>query len=777
MIKPFIFLNGGAQQQFTNIDLAPYFQLNNLLGINPQQYNQPLPDGSYKICWEVYDFLTGQRISDPNLGCARIFLLLNDPPFLNIPNRGDQLTDIQPINIVFQWTPRHANATNVSYEFEIRELWDTQMDPQAGFLASPPFHTETTFSTTLLYNISKPPLIPGKTYAWRVRAKSTTGLSENSVFRNNGYSEIFNFSFTNNCYPPTFSLAEPSNAGRVKISWQTHPDHNRYHVQYKKAAVADAEWFEVFSYNNQVQVSNLQDGVTYDFRVGGTCQELTDFNQAFSYGSINQFTMPTADETLSYSCGIVPEIEISNTNPLENISTNETFTAGDFPVTVKEIQGGNGTFSGKGYIVVPYLADTKIAVEFSRIKINTDYQLYHRIIKTTYDPTWGDVESVDEYIDKIKKDIEAIKDAIAEQEASGELSPEDAAAAAQEVTAAEAQLSDVKEEVDQKKEELKKEEAKKPKDEEKIADLKKEVAEGKDRLDEISTALNNVAEQLGVGTTSSEQQPSDGYFDGSYAFTDTTDAITRPDDNRILVTLPKDQERSSTFLNKDFTIDGKPYRIVITTDTSPTDKQQQAKELADTPEGTTLYYHYDFENNQLFYKINFNDNLFGAMPSSDLTALKDLHKTTIKKLVKNDVSTVGDALVKFTLAVNRVFAESIGNFRIPECSWNPSKQPCSENGFNLVVEPKDAGTIDGLLEEITGIPLLVSVIVNYKLDPVARHRIQKALNDFEFIKAVENWAESKVEQYSGSPYEIEYQFNKDFTAFASTFISGGVGTG
>ncbi|CAI8182197.1 MAG: Uncharacterised protein [Formosa sp. Hel1_33_131] len=69
---------------------------------------------------------------------------------------------------------------------------------------------------------------------------------------------------------------------------------------------------------------------------------------------------------------------------------------------------------------------------------------------------------------------------------------------------------------------------------------------------------------------------------------------------------------------------------------------------------------------------------------------------------------------------------------------------------------------------------MVSVIVDYKLDPVARYRIQKALNDFEFKKAVENWAESKVEQYSGSPYEIEYQFNKDFIAFASTFISGGV---
>ena len=390
---PFIFLNGGTQQELTNIELSAYFQLNNLLGINAQQYNQPLPDGVYRICWEVYDFLTNQLISNPNMGCDTVFLLLNDPPFLNLPNRGDQLTSATPY-INFQWTPRHANATNVSYEFELRELWDSQIDPQAAFLASPNYYTQTTYSTTLLYGIGLPELFPGKTYAWRVRAISSTGLSENSVFRNNGYSEIYHFTYANECYPPTMTLAEPLNTDRVKITWQGHADHNKYHVQYKRADVDDAEWFEIYSYSNQTQIGNLQAGVTYDFRVGGTCHSLTDLNQGYSYSTPNQFTMPTPDETVTYTCGIVPEIEITNQTPLGNLGVNETFTAGDFPVTVKIIQGGNGTYTGKGYIVVPYLADTKIAVEFTGIRINTDHQLFDGIIKTTYDPTWSGVEDV-----------------------------------------------------------------------------------------------------------------------------------------------------------------------------------------------------------------------------------------------------------------------------------------------------------------------------------------------------------------------------------------------
>ncbi|WP_158837573.1 fibronectin type III domain-containing protein [Polaribacter sp. L3A8] len=391
---PLVFLNGGTLNQLSNLDLSAYFQLQNLVGISPQQYNNPLPDGTYSFCWEVYDFLTNQQIANPNTGCTSTFLILNDPPILNLPNNGDQLSDIDPMNIIFQWTPRHINATNVSYEFELRELWDNQMDPQAAFLASPNYYTETTNATTLLYNISKPTLLPGKKYAWRVRAKSTTGLSENSVFRNNGYSEIHYFSYTNVCYPPSFVLAEPLNSGSVKITWQTSTEHKKYHLQYKRSDVPDAEWFEIFSYNNQAQISNLQDGVTYDFRVGGTCNELVDFNQAYSYSTINQFTTPTLDESITYSCGIVPVIEVTNSTPLGNIGVNETFTAGDFPVTIKVIEGGNGNFTGKGFIVVPYLADTKIAVEFSGIKINTDYQLYDGIIKTSYDPTWGNVEDV-----------------------------------------------------------------------------------------------------------------------------------------------------------------------------------------------------------------------------------------------------------------------------------------------------------------------------------------------------------------------------------------------
>ncbi|WP_143569742.1 ParB N-terminal domain-containing protein [Tenacibaculum agarivorans] len=393
---PQIFLNGGVLQQFTNLDLSAYFQLNNLVGISPQDYNKPLPEGVYSICWEVYDVITNQQINNPATGCSDVFIILNDPPFLNLPFRGDQLVAKDPMNIIFQWTPRHVNATNVSYDFELREIWDRNVDPQAAFLASPNYYTETLRTTTLLYDISKPVLLPKKMYGWRVRAKSLTGISENSIFKNNGYSEIYYFTYTNKCDAPTFILSEALNSSGVKITWQGNFEHRKFHVQYKREDIPDAEWFDVYTYNNQAQISNLKEGKTYLFRVGGSCNELNDFQQVYSYSPISQFTMPRKEEVATYNCGIIPEIDIKNFEPLQNIGVNETFTAGDFPITIKQIQGGNGVFSGKGFIVVPYLADTKIAVTFSSIKINDNYQLVDGVIKTTYDPTWGGVSDVND---------------------------------------------------------------------------------------------------------------------------------------------------------------------------------------------------------------------------------------------------------------------------------------------------------------------------------------------------------------------------------------------
>ncbi|SHJ48210.1 fibronectin type III domain-containing protein [Aquimarina spongiae] len=424
-----IFLDGGVPLRLTNLDLQANFSFQNLLGISPQQYANPLPEGLYQFCFEVFDVFSGRRISRKT--CVPVYLVLNDPPFLNIPNRGEQVLYKEPQNIIFQWTPRNLNATNVSYEFTLAELWDTQMDPQAAFLASRPLYQTTTFATTLLYGPAEPPLLPDKMYGWRVRAIVDDGISETSVFKNDGFSEIHHFLYTGICAEPAAILAEAKNPTTEKIYWQGI-DHKLYDIQYRKKNGNTSTWFNAGTQNQYTTIYNLEPGTTYEFRVGGQCLQ----DGPLTYSQVYEFTttLPGSENETVYNCGITPEIEITNQESIQQLVINETFTAGDFPVTIKAITEGNTTytttipkepdedenpteienenqglaqektFSGWGYIVVPYLNDTRIKVSFNNIKINTDYQLIDGKVETDYDQKWGGLASVNEILDVFEGD-------------------------------------------------------------------------------------------------------------------------------------------------------------------------------------------------------------------------------------------------------------------------------------------------------------------------------------------------------------------------------------
>ena len=399
-----ISLDGGIPRRLTNIDLRPYFQLENLVGISPQQYSQPLPAGLYQFCFEVYDFLSGQILSMES--CATAYIILNDPPFLNMPLRGENVAFKEPQNIVFQWTPRHINATNVEYEFTLAEIWDSRIDPQAAFLASRPLFQTTTRANMLLYGPSETPLLPGKTYGWQVKAVVTDGISELSLFKNGGNSEIYHFYYTGNCKEPQYVLAESNSHSFANVFWQGNGQ-ERFRVQYRKKDGDHTKWYEVDAYTETAKIRRLQEQTTYEYRVGGKCGE----NNAFTYSRVFEFTTTTRGGS-DFSCGVTSEPNIDNQTPLSNIGTNEEFTAGEFPVTVKQVQGSNGTFSGWGYITVPYLSDTRIRVSFNQIRINEDHQLLDGILITDYDPTWSGIYDATDDINALLSLGDAIAEAL-----------------------------------------------------------------------------------------------------------------------------------------------------------------------------------------------------------------------------------------------------------------------------------------------------------------------------------------------------------------------------
>ena len=343
-----LYLEGGFPLQLTNVDLAPYFEYQNLLGLNQNQYAQPLPEGVYNIYVEVYDFATGKKLSKKTGSTTIIFQ--NEPPFLNLPLNNASIMQQNIQNIIFSWTPRSINVSNVEYEFSLVEIWDQYTPVQNAFAYSPPLYTTTIRNTTFQYGINEPQLIPGKKYAWRIKAKAILGAEEIGVFKNNGYSEIYSFTYEVFCTSPLAIKTDGISQDQAKISWSGNIDNYDYQVNYREKN-ADSEWYKLVTPRENLTISNLKPNTVYEYTVGASC----DVGK-YTHSSVKEFTTLAKDEITFQGCGIKPDPnDLANTTPLKELFPNDIVTAGDFPIVVIKSTGNNGSFTGEGYVTLPFL--------------------------------------------------------------------------------------------------------------------------------------------------------------------------------------------------------------------------------------------------------------------------------------------------------------------------------------------------------------------------------------------------------------------------------------
>ncbi|MBF4516607.1 fibronectin type III domain-containing protein [Flavobacterium sp. ANB] len=404
-----LYLEGGFPLQLNNVDLAPYFEFQNILGLNPNQYAQPLPEGIYNFSVEVYDFATNKKLSKKTSVTTIIFQ--NEPPFLNLPLNNASIMQSNIQNIIFSWTPRSINVSNVEYEFSLVEIWDNYTPVQNAFAYSPPLYTTTTRNTTFQYGISQPQLIPGKKYAWRIKAKAILGAEEIGVFKNNGYSEIFSFNYEVSCTAPLSITTTGVSEDQAKVSWSGNIDNFDYQVNYREKN-AGSEWYKVVTPRESITISNLKPNATYEYTVGASC----DVGK-YTHSTVHEFTTLEKDEIAFAGCGIKPDPkDLANKTPLPQLFPNDVVTAGDFPIVVLKATGSNGSFTGEGYVTLPFLekfrklidaADalggdkinlgqfSRIRITFNNIGVNTDFKLISGEIVASYDPNWGGMADLD----------------------------------------------------------------------------------------------------------------------------------------------------------------------------------------------------------------------------------------------------------------------------------------------------------------------------------------------------------------------------------------------
>lgn len=177
--------------------LSAYFSTDNMLftGVTLRQLvnGNGLPEGTYTICLQAFDYDTDLPLSNMNpSGCSGLITIAHpDPPLLMSPQCGSNVVAGPVQNILFNWSynPGYTNA--VEYLVKMVPVLPNQNPNDAiNTMTTPAFFEKIVKSTSYLYGPADPILTKGQKYAFRIKAYDPSGKV---IIKNNGESEVCTF--------------------------------------------------------------------------------------------------------------------------------------------------------------------------------------------------------------------------------------------------------------------------------------------------------------------------------------------------------------------------------------------------------------------------------------------------------------------------------------------------------------------------------------------------------------------------------------------------------
>ncbi len=394
-LPPPVYLNGGVTEFLTSYDIQALFDPKNLIfvnGITKNEYlvNKRLPENYYRIGFILLDYNratlggTSNEVSVSNFGYTMAGMFLNDPPILNLPQNGIKQTLFEPQQIVLQWTPRHKGSPNSAFscEYVVRlyEAWNEGYSAAAIVQTQMPIFETVTNSNRYVYGIADPMLIPGKKYVWTIQARDAEGRD---MFRNNGLSEAFMFTWGDACLPPANFKAVPVNGPGMELKWSTATGHTDYDIRYRIAG-SDGEWYEQNSMLTNARISSLRYNTTYEVSVKSNCGIHS-----------SDYTLPvivkmSEEPEQTFMCGTAGDMApVTSTTPITVLPQGAIFYAGGFECHVVEARATERGFSGTCYVVVPFYGFAKVLHTFENIRINLDLQMFSGKLLSVADTVKG----------------------------------------------------------------------------------------------------------------------------------------------------------------------------------------------------------------------------------------------------------------------------------------------------------------------------------------------------------------------------------------------------
>lgn len=138
--------------------------------------------------------------------------------------------------------------------------------------------------------------------------------------------------------------------------------------------------------SSPIVIPNLTQGLTFSIIIRGICVQVeddlnTEEDETVESESVysTEVDVPFTDDPST--CEIeFEEVSVSNLNSLPSLSKGSEFQASDFTVTVRNVTGQAGVFSGTGYIRAAHFNFIRLNVRFDNITISSASQMTDGVI-------------------------------------------------------------------------------------------------------------------------------------------------------------------------------------------------------------------------------------------------------------------------------------------------------------------------------------------------------------------------------------------------------------
>jgi hypothetical protein len=394
-------------------DLADYFSPENLdfRGLNKTEYlrTNKLPEGYYKFTVEVLDYNRSNLVS--NRAVANAYITLNDPPIINRPSNNTKINITDPTNIIFNWTPRHMGSPNsafsTEYHFKMVEIWPQGRNPYEAMRTSPVLYEATVTTTSLVYDMMCPQLIPGKEYAFTITAADVNGRD---LFKNGGESETYRFIYGDECKPPTAITARAVTGNGIEVSWTPGLSSTGFNINYRVKGTD--RWYDQNTLQANTRVYELPPSTEIEYKVNAECGSTES-----SFSTIQTIKTKDAGEAKAFVCGNPnTKNDISNRNDVTSLMPGAVIDAGGFEARITSVtRNDNGSFTGECIVTMPYFNYAKVPHTFSKIRVNVLNQMYEGRLLSKKNPDSPFVKTIK------KQNAEDEKLANAIQTSAGEI--------------------------------------------------------------------------------------------------------------------------------------------------------------------------------------------------------------------------------------------------------------------------------------------------------------------------------------------------------------------